>query len=384
MYRRNLTQPDRSFFLFGPRGTGKTTWIKDRFNDALVYDLLDYTTFSRLLRNPSELYSEVAASNLDWVVIDEVQRVPQLLNEVHRGIESLGKNFVLSGSSARKLRQPNVNLLAGRALTKTMFPLTSHELNSDFAPDRALQFGTLPEVVNSNSPTEYLRSYAHNYLVQEIQTEAQIRNLDGFARFLDVAARQNAQLTNIASISRDVAVARATVQSYFELLGDTLIAHWLPAWKLKRSNKQVTSSKFYLFDCGIVRALSDRLPYPVSDEERGSLFETLIVNEIRAYMEYMNLYLPLYFYRTYSGVEVDILFESFNGYVAIESKSSTRWERKYNRGLHTVASELGEDNVCKFGVFNGSREQLIDGVRVMPIADFLRFLWAGDLIDQSP
>lgn len=382
MYSRSLNIPLQSFFLFGPRGTGKTTWIRERFQNALAFDLLDYATFSRLLRNPGDLYLEVAASNLDWVVIDEVQRVPQLLNEVHRAIENLGKHFVLSGSSARKLRRPNVNLLAGRALTTTMFPLTSHELDTDFVPEKALTYGTLPAAVNSTTPSDYLRSYAQNYLVQEIQTEAQIRNLDGFARFLDVAARQNAQLTNVASISRDVAVARATVQSYFEVLGDTLIAHWLPAWKLKRANKQVTSSKFYLFDCGIVRALSDRLPYPITDEERGGLFETLIVNEIRAYMAYMNLHFPLYFFRTYSGVEVDVLFESFDAFIAIESKSATRWERKYNRGLHTVARELGENRVRKFGVYNGEREQLVDGVRVMPIGDFLRSLWTGALIDS--
>ena len=159
------------FFLFGPRGTGKTTWIRDRFKRALAFDLLDSRSFNRLLRNPGDLYTEVAASNQDWVVIDEVQRVPQLLNEVHRAIENLGQKFVLSGSSARKLRRPNVNLLAGRAIIKTMFPLTSQELDSDFDTERALQFGTLPGAVNSSLPAEYLRSYAHNYLVQEIQTE---------------------------------------------------------------------------------------------------------------------------------------------------------------------------------------------------------------------
>lgn len=381
MYSRSLDTPDRSFFLFGPRGTGKTTWIKEQFQNALFFDLLDSSVFNRLLRNPADFYAEVSASKLNWVIVDEVQRVPQLLNEVHRAIENLGKQFVLTGSSARKLHQPNVNLLAGRALTKTMFSLTSHELGSDFDPESALQFGTLPMAVTSHSPADYLRSYAHNYLLQEIEAEARVRSLDGFARFLDVAARQNAQLTNVASISRDVAVARTTVQSYFEVLADTLIAHWLPAWKLKRSNKQVASSKFYLFDCGIIRALANRLPYPIMDEERGGLFETLVVNEIRAFLAYKNLHFPLHFYRTYSGVEVDVLFETLNGYVAIESKSSARWERKYNRGLHTVARELGESNVLKVGVFNGLREQLVDGVRILPIKEFLRTLWSGELIN---
>lgn len=162
---------------------------------------------------------------------------------------------------------------------------------------------------------------------------------------MDVAARQNARLTYVAPISRVVAVARATVQSFFEVLGDTLIAYWLRPWQLKRSNTQVGSSKFYMVDCVIVRPLSDRLAYPMHDEERGTLFETLVLNEIRAYLNYKNV--PLYFFRTYSGVEVDGLFKSVNGYVAIESKSSTRWERKYNRGLHTVSIELGESKVRK-------------------------------------
>lgn len=381
MYDRILNAPSRSFFLFGPRGIGKTTWISVGFQDALVYDLLDSAIFSRLLQRPDELYHDVAAANAEWVVVDEVQRVPHLLNEVHRAIENLNQKFVLSGSSTRKFRQADVNLLAGRALTQAMYPLVSHELGQDFDVEHALRYGTLPDTINGESPAEYLRSYALNYLVQEIDAEAQIRNLSGFARFLEVAARQNAQLTNVTSIARDVAVARTTVQNYFDVLKDTLIAHWLPAWKLKRANKQVTSSKFYLFDCGVARALAARLPYPMGDEERGALFETLIVNEIRAFMDYTKRYFPLYFYRTYGGVEVDVLFETINGYVAIESKSSTRWERKFNRGLHYVASELGETKVRKFGVFNGAREQLVDGVRVFPIRDFLRALWSGELTD---
>lgn len=380
MYSRSLQASNQSFFLFGPRGTGKTTWIRNRFPNALTFDLLDSATLSRLLREPEKLYQEVSAANVEWVVIDEVQQIPQLLNEVHRAIENLGQKFVLSGSSARKLRGANVNLLAGRALTKNMFSLTSSELGSDFTSERALQFGTLPQAMNSDAPTDYLRSYALNYLVQEIQVEARVRNLGGFARFLEVAARQNAQLTNVSSIARDVGVARTTVQSYFDVLGDTLISFWLPAWRRKRSNKQVASNKFFMFDCGVVRALSERLIYPITNEERGPLFETLIVNEIRAYLAYSNLHFPLYYFRTYNGVEVDILFESLNGYVAIEIKSSTRWERNFNRGLHTVARDLAGHSVRKFGVFNGPNEQLIEDVRVVPIAKFLQKLWAGEVV----
>ena len=345
-----------------------------------MFDLLDSAIFNRLLRNPVQLYQEVEASNSEWAVIDEVQRIPPLLNEVHRAIENLNRKFVLSGSSERKLRSPDVNLLAGRALSKTMFPLTYLELDSDFDLERALQFGTLPMAINLDLPIEYLSSYTSNYLVNEIQMEARIQNLSGFARFLEVASRQNAQLTNVASISRDVAVARTTVQSYFKVLTDTLIAFWLPPWKLKRANKQFTSSKFYFVDCGIVRALSNRIAYPIFAEERGSLFETLIVNEIRAFLSYTNRHFPIFFYRSYVGIEVDILIETLNGHIAIETKSSARWERRYNRGLNTIAKELGENKVHKLGVYRGTNEQLVDGVRVMPAERFLQVLWTGELI----
>ena len=381
MYCRYLDPSDQSFFLFGPRGTGKTTWLKNHFGSALTYDLLDFDTFRTLLRNPNQMYLEIARTSFEWVVIDEVQRVPVLLNEVHRGIESLGKKFVLTSSSARRLRKPGVNLLTGRALTKSMFALTSNELGDDFDVEQAIRYGTLPQVVSSNAPDEYLRSYAQTFLEKEIQAEAQIRNLDGFARFLEIAARQNAQVTSTSSIARDAAVARTTVQSYFKVLEDTLIAFWLQPWKLKRSNKQVVSSKFYLFDCGVTRALADRLPYPVHDEERGALFESLIVGEIRAYLAYTGLNFPMYFYRSYAGVEVDVIFESSNGYIAIEAKSSSYWERKFNRGLHKLARELGKEAVRKVGVFNGSRPQLVEEVHVLPIRQFLQELWAGNLFN---
>ena len=224
MYARLLPTPDRSVFLFGPRGTGKTTWIRNRFPHAVTYDLLDTGEALRLTKDAGVLYRELAELPAGaWVVIDEVQKVPELLNEVHRLIESRGLLFVLSGSSARKLRRRGVNLLAGRAVTTTMFPLVSAELDFDLDLERAFSGGTLPMALAGDSPRDYLRTYAETYLVQEVQAEALTRNLGAFARFLEIAARQNAQATNAVSIARDAGIDRRTVQSHFAILVDTLM-----------------------------------------------------------------------------------------------------------------------------------------------------------------
>ena len=230
MYARLLPTPTGSVFLFGPRGTGKTTWIRDRFPTAATYDLLDTREALRLSKAPGDLYRELATLPPgSWAVIDEVQKVPDLLNEVHRLIETHGLRFLLSGSSARKLRQRGVNLLAGRAVTTTMFPLVSAELDFELDVERALSEGTLPMALTGDNPPDYLRTYAETYLVQEVQAEALTRNLGAFARFLEIAARQNAQATNATSIARDAGIDRRTVQSHFSILTDTLIGYWLPA-----------------------------------------------------------------------------------------------------------------------------------------------------------
>ena len=261
MYTRFLPTPTHSILLFGPRGTGKSTWIRDRFPDAVTYDLLDTGEALRLSKDPHTLYRELATlSSGNWAVIDEVQKVPELLDEVHRLIETLRLRFVLSGSSARKLRRGGANLLAGRAITTSMFPLVSAELPFEINPERALRFGMLPMAVTTDTPQDYLRTYAETYLVQEIQAEALTRNLGAFARFLEIAARRNGQVTNAAGIARDAGINRRTVQNHFEILTDTLVGFWLPPWKLKSATKQVRQSKFYFFDCGVARALTVGLP----------------------------------------------------------------------------------------------------------------------------
>ena len=381
-YTRLLPDPARSILLLGPRGTGKSTWIRSRFPQARTYDLLDTGESLRLNRDPGALFDEL--SGLDsgtWVVIDEVQKAPALLDQAHRLMESRGLRFVLSGSSARKLRRGGTNLLAGRAVTTELFPLVSAELGGDFDLDRALKLGNLPMAVADPAPSEYLRSYAETYLDQEIRAEALTRNFAGFARFLEVAARQNGQATNVSAIARDAAVARTSVQNHFDLLVDTLIGYWLPPWKLKAANKQVRHSKFYLFDCGVARALAGRLPYPIGDEERGALLETLLLGEMRAYLAYSGLRYPLHFWRDHHGAEVDVLAETATGYTAIEIKANQRWERRFNRGLHKVRKHLGDEKTRCFGVYLGEREALIDDVRILPAQTYLKLVWEGGVFN---
>ena len=381
MYIRLLPTPIRSVFLFGPRGTGKSTWIRDRFPDTVTYDLLDTGETLRLNKDPHALYRELATlPRGSWVVIDEVQKVPDLLDEAHRLIESHRLRFVLSGSSARKLRRGGVNLLAGRAITTSMYPLVSAELDFDIDPERALRFGMLPMAVTTDVPQDYLRTYAETYLVQEIQAEALTRNLGAFARFLETAARQNGQVTNAASIARDTGISRRTVQHHFEILTDTLIGFWLPPWKLKSATKQVRQSKFYFFDSGVARALSGRLPYPPTPEESGPLAETFVLNELRAWLGYSGGDYRLSFWRSYDGAEVDVVCETVEGFVAIEIKASPRWEKRFNRGLHRVRDELGKDRTTCHGVYLGERTALWDDVHVLPLVDFLKRLWAGEII----
>ncbi len=380
MFTRILKPPKTSILLLGPRGTGKSTWIRQHFPQARLYDLLDTSESLRLSKAPSLLYQELQHLPPNtWVVIDEVQMVPNLLHEVQRLMETRRLRFILSGSSARKLKRGGTNLLAGRARMAQFFPLVSREVDFRMPFPKVLETGTLPVAFTTDDPPSYLRAYASTYLNEEIKAEALARNFGSFARFLEVAARQNGQVTNVTGISRDAQVARQTVEGYFEILQDTLIGYWLPTWKLKRATKQIAHPKFYFFDAGIARALSGRLPYPAAPEEHGALLETFILNELRAYMEYSGKHYPLFFWSSPNRVEVDIFFETDKGYVAIECKASNRWESRFSKGLHRIQEEIGRTKVKCLGVFLGAREITINDVRILPALTFLKQLWADQI-----
>lgn len=381
MYARLLDPDDSSVLLFGPRGTGKSTWIRKHYGDAVTYDLLSAREALRLEKDPGLLFNELdLLVRGSWVVLDEVQKVPALLDEVHRLIETRGLRFVLCGSSARKLKRSGANLLAGRAVVRNLFPLVSAELGDDFDVEGASIRGTLPLAVTGNDPLGFLTTYAQTYLNEEIRAEALTRNVGAFSRFLEVAARQNGQVTNVSSIARDAGVGRTTVQNYFEILVDTLVGHWVQPWRLKEKTKQVGHPKFYFFDAGVARALSGRLPYPPTQEELGPLVETLVLNELRAFLSYSRLGYRVHFWRTYDGVEVDLLCETLRGFVAVEVKAADSWRKRNNRSLHRLRKELAPAKVDMYGVYRGDREALFDDVRVLPVASFLKRLWDGDVI----
>ncbi len=381
MLKRLLKKPKQSILLLGPRGTGKSTWIKHHFKDAIIYDLLSTSEALRLSRDPSMLYRELESESPErWIVIDEVQKVPALLDEVHRLMENGRQRFVLSGSSARKLRRGGANLLAGRAIVTYMFPFVSAELSLRRPVSESITHGALPMAVLGQDPVSYLTTYAETYLQEEIKAEALTRNIGNFSRFLEVAARQNGQVTNVANIARDAAVSRQTVQNYFSILVDTLIGYWIEPWKLKRRTKQIQHSKFYLFDPGVCRALSGRIAYPPIQEETGPLLETFLFNEIRSFLSYTKRPYRIHFWRNYDGVEVDFLCETSEGFVAAEFKASSRWEKRYSRGLHRMQSELGDSLIKCYGVYLGDRAALWDNVHVLPVGDFLHLLWDGEVL----
>lgn len=384
MYTRLLALPDHSFFLFGPRGTGKTTWLRERLPDARWYDLLRNDVHLRLMRDPSVFRREVEALPGGWVVVDEVQKLPRLLDEVHALIAEHGARyrFALSGSSARKLRRMDVNLLAGRVINRTFFPLTLVELGGGAGVDELLATGLLPGLrANPAHAIDVLEAYVANYLREEIQQEALVKDIDSFARFLDVAALMNGQVVNVAGIARDAAVARPTVQRYFDTLVGTLIGSWLPAWKPRRKVKEVAHPKFYFFDTGVVRALLGRLREPLESSERGHLLETLVFHELRAQIAYSSSGGELSYWGTPSRSELDFVWRRGTTAVGIEVKSSKDWRREHGR----VLAELLDEGVVQrgFGVYLGRETQRDGRIEVLPLEAFSRRLHDGSLLPRS-
>jgi uncharacterized protein len=379
MYARALQLPKKSFLLFGPRGTGKSTWLKQQCKPALVFDLLRNDVYFELLRRPESLREKVLAVDpAYWIVIDEVQRAPSLLNEVHALIEDHGYRFALTGSSARKLKRGQANLLAGRALVLNLFPLVESEYGNDLEIEDALRFGTLPVVVaQSESRIATLEAYAGTYLREEIKEEALTRNVDAFGRFLEIAALANAQVTNLSGLARDSGVARATVTTFFEILQDTLIVRRLDAWVPRLRVKETSHPKYYFFDCGVLRAIQGRLREPIGSEERGHLLETMVHQELSAAMAYQDLGGKLSYWRTADGAEIDFVWQRGERIVAIEVKASQRWRPEFDRGFEVLAESKSTTN---FGVYLGKETLKKPWGVLMPAKDFFKALAEGRIL----
>jgi predicted AAA+ superfamily ATPase len=378
--QRLLRPPKQSFFLLGPRGTGKSTWLRGSFPDAHTVDLLAEETFHRLMIQPGAFAAELRAIPPDsWVVIDEIQRLPNLLNEVHRFIEQRGLRFVLCGSSARKLRQAGVNLLAGRALQRAMHPFLPEELGEQFSLEDALRWGLLPLVWSAEEKEETLTAYAQLYLREEIQAEALVRSLPGFARFLPVAALFHGQTINVANIARDAGVARTTVTGYLDVLEQTLLCFRLPAFEARLRVRERKLPKLYWADPGIVRATKRSLP-AVSAEERGVLFEGLVAQVLRAYRDYRKLFDELYYWAPAdsAATEVDFLLQRGTEFLAVEVKSGKQFDKTWCRGLRAIADLPGLRR--RLVVYpEGPVLRTEDGIEVVPFPHFCELL-AGDAL----
>ncbi|MEJ2752997.1 MAG: ATP-binding protein [Chloroflexota bacterium] len=385
---RKLTKPDRSFFLFGPRGTGKSTWLRHVFPDALYLDLLDASLFLELSRDPHRLEAIIGNQpQQGWVILDEIQKIPVLLDEVHRLLEKHRWRFALCGSSARKLKRGGANLLAGRALTISMESFSASELRDAFELDAALSWGTLPLIHGAGeSVPDILAAYVNTYLKEEIQAEGFVRNVPPFIRFLAVAGQVNGQVLNVQNISRETAVARSTVDTYFSILVDTLVGHMLPAWRPGLKVREAAQPKFYWFDPGVARGAAGLLRDPPDRMWQGAALETLVFHELRVYNEVSSRHRPISYYRTPAGVEIDFVVETAAKrpnqaaeVVAIEVKRSEQWRRHWNKAMLDLPKS---DKVAvhqMIGVYCGERIYRFGDVVVYPVKDFIQALYAGQL-----
>jgi predicted AAA+ superfamily ATPase len=357
----------KSHFLFGPRQTGKTSLIRHSLKGIRSYDLLDTSVYLALSQNPGRISQELEPRD-EIVVIDEIQRLPVLLNEIHRLIEERSIRFLLTGSSARKLRRGGINLLGGRARTKYMHPLTYRELGNQFDLFRAIERGLLPSIYLSEDPRADLQAYTGSYLQQEIVAEGNTRNIPAFSRFLKVAALCNGTVVNFTNVSNDAQVPRTTVYEYFEILKDTLLLYELPAWRKSKKRKPLTSSKYYFFDVGVVATIQGR-DFRPRTPEFGGAFETYLMHELVSYSDYVSGE-PLSYWRSTSGFEVDFIL---GDHTAIEVKAKENLSTQDLKPLRALAEEKKlKRYLC---VSLEPRRRNLENVIVLPLREFLEALW---------
>lgn len=385
---RLLPVPGRSFLLLGPRGVGKSTWLRQSLPGARSLDLLDSSLYLELSRDPSLLEAMLSPRRRGaWVVIDEIQKVPELLDEVHRLMEAKGWRFGLCGSSARKLRRRGTNLLGGRALTCAMEGFTSRELQGRFELGEAIQWGTLPMVTaDRKHAAELLNSHVHTYLKEEIREEGIIRRVPPFLRFLAIAGLLNGQVVNGVNVARDAGVPRSSVEVYFSILLDTLVGHLLPAYRPHAKVREQAHPKFYWFDPGAARAAAGLLHEPVDRSWKGFALETLVYHELRVYNETRRKHRRLCYYRTGSDAEIDFVIETRrhtdSGHprvVCLEVKLADKWNRGWERAMRSLKASGAVSVERMIGIYTGRRAYHFDGLDVLPVEAFLQALWQGKI-----
>ena len=379
MLERRQFFPDsagQSFFLWGARQTGKSTLLKMQFPDAQKFDLLLSDEYERLRRSPQLLREIVMADNTDnLIIIDEIQRIPELLNEVHWLMTNKNTRFILSSSSPRKILRSETNLLGGRALRYELFPFVSAEI-PDFDLLKALNNGLLPRHYLNSNAARLLSAYIGNYLKDEIVREAQIRNIALFANFLQAAAFSNGEMVNYSNIATDCGISVNTVKSYFQILEETLIARFVPSYQFKPKRRVIQAPKFYFFDVGIANYLLKRTNIAFKSENFGYAFEHFIYQELYAHSHYSGLDYPISYWRTSSQLEVDFILGQHQ--VAVEVKGSDNVSSRHLRGLRAFMEEYEVEKAIV--VCTEPYARLVENIYILPWKDFLEKLWKGEII----
>lgn len=372
--KRFLSCPKTSFFLFGPRGTGKSTWLQHCFQEALYLDLLSDDLSRQLLARPERLKELVEArTDRKVVIIDEIQRNPPLLSTVHQLIERhKAIQFVLTGSSARKLRREGVDLLAGRAVMTSCHPFMAAEIKDVFSLDKALVHGMVPVVAMADDPQHVLRTYINLYLKEEVQAEGLVRNLASFVRFLEAASFSHASVLNMNAVSRECEISRMTVEGYFSILNDLLIAVRIPVFSKRAKRMLVQHEKFYFFDAGVFRAFRPTGPLDQPQEIDGAALEGLVLQHLRSWNDYSGSPCTLHYWRTRAGAEVDFVLYGKDTFIAVEVKNADRIHTVDMKGLKAFGEDYPEAR--RLLLYRGTHERLIDGVLCLPCERFLKEL----------
>jgi uncharacterized protein len=401
MFKRTLHLPPagtETFFLWGPRQTGKTTILRDTYPTALWIDLLKADEYRRYLQNPERLREEFSLTHITLtfrkvdpqarrrerpkrvaprqVVIDEVQKVPQLLDEVHWLHEHQGVRFALCGSSARKVKRGAANLLGGRALRYELHGLTAAELGTDFVLDRVLNHGYLPRIYVSEQPQRLLNAYVADYLKEEVAAEALVRTLPVFSEFLNVAALSDAELVNFSTIARACGVSSHTIKQYFQILEDTLLGRWLPGYTKRPKRHVIAAPKFYFADVGVVNYLARRGRLQPGSELYGKAFENWVFHELSAHNAYSDAFAHLSYWRLASGIEVDFVVNDLHA--AVEAKATAKVTADHLRGLRNLAQDHPRVAQRVVVCLESKPRRTEDGILILPAREFCDRLRAGE------
>jgi len=386
LIKRVLDLPNKSFLLFGPRGVGKSTLVKMKLKFSLEINLLKSTDYIALSHNPSLLIEKTKhLKKGDWVFIDEVQKIPSLLDEVHNLYETKKINFALSGSSARKLKRGGANLLAGRALQVHLFPLVYKEFREYSDIKSVVDWGSLPSIImDKTNRIDTLATYVESYLKQELIEEGLIRKLEPFVRFLKTAGIYNAQILNVENVARESHIGRTSVDKYFDILEDTLIGFRLPAIQLGIKTREIAHPKFYFFDSGVARASAGLIYEDIDNIWRGFSFETIVLNEVKSYNNYNKKFRELYYYKVSGGEEVDLLIEitkktlsKSQEFLALEIKYSVKWDKRWSSQLTRIMNNSKKIKKA-IGIYMGSEILTHDNVLILPFSVFIERLYNGD------